>query len=498
MTVSTAISASQQARAVGIKTSNVNMAVGQAKWLPQRIAVIAQGNTASTYSTTKVAVTSALAVANDKGFGSPAHLIIKQLLPNNGDGVGSIPITLYPLDDSGTGVAAEGDITPTVGSLTQAAYIVRVNNIDSEQFVVEVGDDAAAVITKMIAAVNANLNMPVNATDRTTKLILTSKWKGASANEIKISVIGPTDMGMTWAYTQPNGGLVNPTVDAALAQIGNVWETLIINALEIGDTTALDAYAAFGVGRLVSTVHKRCLVFTGNTLTTVALATAISDARKTDQTNCQLVEPYGEDLPFVVAARQVARIAVMANSVPSHDYTGLSATGLVPGVDGSQWDDIERDAAVKAGSSTIIVDDSVIKLENIMTFYHPTGDELPAYQFVVDNIKLMNVEYNVSSIFNAPVWAGAALVPDAQVIKEPTIKKPKMAKADLAVLTGALAEYGIISDPEYTEAGIVAVINGTNPKRLDISYPIKLSGNTNIISIDLNFGFYFGTAPVIG
>ena len=60
-----------------------------------------------------------------------------------------------------------------------------------------------------------------------------------------------------------------------------------------------------------------------------------------------------------------------------------------------------------------------------------------------------------------------------------------------------LAENAIISDPEYSKAHTQAVINAQNPKRLDIMVPVKLSGNSNIISIDLNFGFYFDEQPTV-
>ena len=44
------------------------------------------------------------------------------------------------------------------------------------------------------------------------------------------------------------------------------------------------------------------------------------------------------------------------------------------------------------------------------------------------------------------------------------------------------------------KAATTASINATNPKRLDVSTTVQLSGNTNILSVDLNFGFFFGTA----
>jgi hypothetical protein len=36
-----------------------------------------------------------------------------------------------------------------------------------------------------------------------------------------------------------------------------------------------------------------------------------------------------------------------------------------------------------------------------------------------------------------------------------------------------------------------------NPKRLDLTVTVQLSGNTNIVSVDLEFGFFFGTQALV-
>jgi phage tail sheath gpL-like len=101
------------ARVLGIDVKFVPQVGGNGRSLPQRICVIAQGASASTFSTTKFQATSAGQVGNLGGFGSPAHLILDQLMPANGDGVGTIPVDVCLLADDGSGAAAVGDITPS-------------------------------------------------------------------------------------------------------------------------------------------------------------------------------------------------------------------------------------------------------------------------------------------------------------------------------------------------------------------------------------------------
>ena len=72
-----------------------------------------------------------------------------------------------------------------------------------------------------------------------------------------------------------------------------------------------------------------------------------------------------------------------------------------------------------------------------------------------------------------------------------------MAKAEVAAMIDGLAAYAIISDPETAKASILALINDQNPNRLDVKWTAQISGNSNIISVDNDFGFYFGQTQVL-
>jgi phage tail sheath gpL-like len=170
---------------------------------------------------------------------------------------------------------------------------------------------------------------------------------------------------------------------------------------------------------------------------------------------------------------------------------------LVPGTDGEQWTYVDRDQAVKAGSSTIEVKDGVINLSDTVTFYHPDGDPIPAYRFVVDIIKLQNIIFNLDLEFATDKWDGAPLIPDDQPTVNRDAKKPKTAVAAVAAILDSLGLNAIISDPETAKANTFAEIDAGNPKRLNLVTTVQLSGNTNIKSIDLEFGFFFGTPTVV-
>ncbi len=492
------VDASAVASVLGVETKFEDLREGGVLFLPQRIAVFAQAASDSVYSLDKFQITSAVQAGQRYGWGSPIHLIARELFPSNGDGVGTIPVTVYPLEDVyDTSVAASGTITPSGAASKAGEYQVVINNIKSEPFVIDDTDTVETICDKIKTAIDAVLAMPVTVSDDTTHVSLTAKWAGESGNDLHVEVVGE-DLGVTFAVVQPSGGLVNPDLTDALDKMGNVWESLVLNALNISDTDALDVLQTVGDGRWGELVRKPFVAFTGNTATSVASATIVSSARRTDKINAQLVAPGSKDLPFVVAARQLARIAAVANNNPPVSYQMQRATGLTPGDDGDQWDYEERDQAVKAGSSTIEVKDSVINIADVVTFYRPEGEAVPAYRYVNDIVKLQNIIFNIDLIFASQEWAAAVLIPNDQPNVNKAARKPKSAIAEVTALHDSLGLNAIISDPTFAKKNTTASIDSMNPKRLNLTTKVKLSGNANIIDVELGFGFHFGTPAVVG
>ena len=491
------VDVSAVARVLGITTEYKDLRGSSVVFLPQRVAVVGQGATNSTYTTTPVQSSSPADIGTTYGFGSPVHLAMLKLFPLNGDGVGTVPVTVYPLEDNGSGVAAAGDITPS-GAVTDTGSIrVFVGEVRSEAITLNTTDHdtVAKIVTEMHTQIAAILNMPVVSSDDTTEVGLTAKWKGVSGNDIKIRIEG-TVPGVTFAITQPTGGLVNPDVDIALAQITSKWETLVLNCMEPGDTATLGKFAAHGEGRWGTLERKPYIAFTGRVAAAVPASGAESDARKTDRINAFLTAPGSGELPFVVAARQLARIAKLANNDPAFDYGAQRADGILPGSDADQWTYAERDEAVKKGCSTIEVKDGVINLADIVTMYHPSGDPLPAYRHVVDVVKLQNVIFNLELIFAVAAWNGAPLLPDGDATTNSNAKTPSMAVAAVNTRLEALGLAAILSDVDTAKATTVANIDSQNPKRLNVETTVQLSGNTNIVSVNLNFGFKFGASEL--
>jgi phage tail sheath gpL-like len=460
-------------------------------FLPQQVAVIGQGNSAVTYTTDPWRVTTLRECGSRYGIGSPVYLAVKMLMPPNGDGVGTIPVTVYPLQDHASGSPSAGTIT-IAGTATAATSIrFRIGGVLTQAFTVPVGAvNATTVHAAAKAAIEATLDVPTIMTG-TTSLTATSRWEGVSANGIKIEAIAESLNGVTVTIVQPTGGTNNPDVTVALNQIVTRWETMIVNCLNHDDTVALGAIFTWGEGRWVPQIMKPAIAFVGCNVASSTTAIAVSDARKTDYVNSQINDPGSPDLPLLIAARAVARIAYVANSNPPTGYTGQKLTQTTPGAESSQWDFTMRNAVKLGGGSTVDLVDGVVQLSDVVTMYHPTGENPPAYAEVVTIVKLQNAIYNYRLPFMAQEWAAAPLIPDGQVTRNPNARTPSAAKGEADAVTERLALDAILSDPKTIKKGTTARIAG--PNRVDVVVPLYVSGNTFQKAIELSFAFYFGS-----
>ena len=346
-------------------------------------------------------------------------------MPLSGDGLGSVGCWVYPLEDSGTGVIATGAIAASGTQTGSGLLTVYINNQPSATVSAVDGDDSDAILAKIKTAIDSVLDMPVlTGTIALTSLPITSKWLGASANDIEITIEQDDDVDFTFTVTQPTGGSNNPDVDDALALIGSRWITMIVNCMELADTTTLSKYEAYGNGRWNAMVKKPLVVITGAN-SAYATYSAISDARKSDRINALIPVITSKNLPFEIAARAVSRMAVLSNNFPANNYKEY-LDGIDIGDETLSLTDIERDISVKAGASTTIIENGKVKLNDTVTFYHPEGNPLPEYRYVCDIVKLENVVYNIDVIFMSPEWTGVPLVSDDTIVtRNRTAKKTK-------------------------------------------------------------------------
>ena len=464
---------------------------GAAPKLRQHVAIYAQGASTATYSTDKIQPTGAAEVGAAYGYGSPMHLIAKVLWPRFAASIEGCDVTFHPLEDGTT--AAAGDITPGGTQSSVGEYQLKAGGEVSDVFVIPADSSVADVCDILTAAGAAALDLPITVTDSDTKVTTTSKWKGASANDIVVEVVVITDGGMTFAITQPTGGAGNPDVDDALGQVGETWESMLLNAFEFDDAVTLGKFSVWGEGRWNKNTHKPAVVFTGNTQTTPADAYAVSDARPTDRVNAYLMAPGSKQLPCVAAAAQLKKIAERASAAPPRGYLKMVCPEAIPGSDADSWDYTKRELAGGKGCSNSLTVDGVLKCGDVFTFYKPTGELPPAYRKVVHIVRLQNTLHAIDLKLGSDEWASAPLLPNGQPTDEPSAKYPNDAVGDCMGVVETLGLNAILADTATTKKLITASISGDDADELTLKIPVKLSSNTDKIAGVLEYGFNFNT-----
>jgi phage tail sheath gpL-like len=477
-------------RVTGVEVSYRNFNTGAAQMLPQRVVIIGIGNDDAVYDENKRQVFSASKVGEMYGYGSPLHLAVEQLLPANGPSA-EFPVSVVGIKKKSDAVAATGGINAIGTATGNGSGTVHIGDIPAE-FAVKKGDIPSVILGNIENAINGIINMPVVAGSMTEDGIpLTAKWSGAIGNRITLEMEADIP-GVTFPLEALKDGALDPDISGALSKIGIVWETQILNIFDYTDTARLDKYQEFAEGR-GGVLEKKPLYVAHGCTDDLETRTAITDLRVNDYSNYLIVSVGSRALPFVVAAKGLINdILTTANKNPPQNYKG-KLTGLHCGADDIQEDFNQRNASITKGSSNNIKNGNVAELNDTVTFYHPAADgKYPSKRYLVDLVKLQNVVFNVRLIMEADELKGAPLVSDKTITDNPTAVTPKAIKTMFFNLADSLAKKAIIQEPDFTKKNMSVAIDSENPKRVNVVFPVKLSGNVEISSTDIYFGFYLG------
>ena len=484
------VSPSAISRVTGVAVKFKNFNTGNVQMLQQRLAVIGVGNHGVTYTTEKYECQGNASEIGDKyGYGSPLYLAALQLFPLVGKGAG-FPVTFYPLAEGSGAVQASGKIE-IEGTATEAGSAKIVIGGQKATIAIASGDTKTEIFAKIKDGIDGVLAMPVTAATGDDALTLTSKAAGEVGNLIKTRIECAVN-GLTFTVTQLTGGVKDPDVTPALEKIGEIWETAILPCFDYKNTDRLDTVMVYGIGRWSDLEKKPLLSFWGCT-DDYATRTGVTDKRPNDFINSLIVSVGSPELPYCVAAKAMVNdILTTANDNPPQGYKGI-LEGLEAGDDSLQENYGTRDASIKKGSSTNIKSGNVAELNDIVTMYHPASEgDYPSRRYVVDLIKLENVIYNVRLIMEADKVKGAPLIRNEDVTSNKAAIQPKTVTTWLLNLVKDLIDKAVLQDYDTTKDGLKVAIDSKNPKRLNTNIPVKMSGNIEVTSTDIDYGFYVG------
>lgn len=503
---------SSLAVAVATSVKNVQFQSGAAT-LPRKILIIAS------YDPLKTLVVDDVPVqvlspedAGDKfGFGFMAHRLAVQAFA----GSSGVPTFIIPQSEP-TGAKAAGDVTFTASGLKAGTVNMYIAGIPVPFTVVD-DDDSDAVATKAAAAITAKKELPVTAAATLAAVDITAKTEGTFGNEITIRFnIKPGEedpIGLTTiVITDMTSGTGTPDITTALDGLGTGDDANEANFTDVvhgylQDSTILDAistYVGAGdtfLGLYSKTVGRPFRVLTGDIATGSAALTAllaIGNGRKTDRANGIIAVPGSANHPSEIAAQTMGHAARINNNIAAQSYNGILLIDIDPGETADRWtsDYDNRDSAVKAGISTSKVESGAVKLQNLVTFYHP--DSVPVssngYRSMRNISILQNIIAAIKTNFAQAKWQGISIVADTSAVTNVTdrIKARDIVavRNDLVALARAFESRAWLYEAAFTiaklnETGAISVRDGNTGFNSTLS--VILSGEGGILDTVVEF-----------
>lgn len=381
-----------------------------------------------------------------------------------------------PLEDDETAVAAEGsiEVTAAPGETKPLALYIAGYRVWVEMQSDDTPDNLAQAI---VDAVNEDTRLPVTASvDDTTssQANLTCRWKGQTGNDIDLrdSARGEErPKGLELSYTQPTGGSVDPTLDTAIAAMGDEWWNWIV--LPYTEQTQLDTMATeledrYGPMRQIG--GRAFAAFRGNHSDT---------ATKGGDLNSPHVSIMGTNLApsptwLFAAVNAIVAAGSLAND-PARPLQRLELPGLLPPTEDKRWTDAERNLLLYDGIATYTVaTDGTIRIERQITTYQENESGVADDSYLDINIPetLERIRFEQISLFAQKYPRHKLAADEDREFYDPSqpIMTPKVARTELLNLyrLTLMGAYGWVRDYDGYAKSLSANIDPNDPSRLNV------------------------------
>lgn len=454
----------------------------------QRTLIIGQQlSTATQTADEPFLAASATTVGGVCGYGSIIHNMIAAYLDNDTSG----EIYLLPLADGDDLVAATGSIQITTTASASGTISLYVGGT-RVQIAVLTTDTLTEIASALASAINAKTALPVTASAAAGMITITAKNAGALGNSIdmRLNYLGtaggestPTGLGIT--ITAMSGGTGAPSLDDALANLGDKSFDFIINPYT--DTTSLDSVKDLlsdetGRWSYASQLYGHSL---GVLFGTYGELTAAGEARNNQHES--IIGVYNSPTtPWVWSA---ACYGAMANSLrndPGRPVQTLSVSGVLAPPLASRFTLTERNNLLYSGISTVTVDDDgTVTLENVITTYQTNsyGDADDSYLEIETMFLLMYVTRYLRDVVTTK-YARMKLAADGtKFASGAAIVTPSTIKSELIAQYTTLEYNGYVQDSSGFADGLIVEQNSSNPNRIDVLWDGVLINQLRIFAV---------------
>ena len=477
------------ASGVFVEQEAVARGVGALK-IPQKIALFGQYNSGkSPVNYAPRLLNSADEAASLYGVGSMLHLMARKAFK----GAGIVPIYAFPIPADASASAATGSITVT-GTTTSRGTIALFISGQKVSIAIPLASSAADVASAIVSAIGAAVNLPVTASLAGSTVNLESKWKGESANTIKMALdLDDTDSlaepsGISIVFSQLSGGATDPSTAPAFDAMGATFFTQV--AYPYDSAAQLATLDEYWTSRISPEIKKPFLAIIGNTETIANFTSRVTNRNSPVETyvNAELAA----SLPCEIAASAVAVCAKSAESNPARPWKNLVLPGIRAGTNPAFTYAQHNSCQSAGGGTTDPLIDGTVKIHDLVTTYKTNAlgadDDVFRYPETIANIQAKI--YSLDNLFSSAPFDRAIVVDDKAVTGLDYAMSPKRVKSFVLRLIDELWIPNAWSkNRDDIVASIEAEIDASNPGRINVGVGDILAAGLRVIAIKYRWAF---------
>lgn len=402
-----------------------------------------------------------------------------------------------PVADAGGGAAAAGELSftgPATAAGVLSLYIAGV----LVAVAVPSGMTAAQLAAAVVAAINANTDLPVTAAVDGVdafKVDITAKNKGVTGNDIDIRLNyrgaaggEATPAGIACVITAMAAGATNPTLTTALANLGELDFEFI--AMPYTDATSLAALKAFlddTSGRWSWQTQQYGHLFLAYRGDHAALTTW---GLTQNDPHASALGVY--DTPtttWEVAAALCAQAAVSVRADPAQPIREVVLQGVLAPPVASRFSLSERNTQLYDGISTFKVSaGGEVVLEKLITTYQKNSFNVAddSYLDAETLFTLAAVLRRLKGVVTSK-YSRVKLAEDGTFIPGGSnVVTPKMVRGDIVAEYRAM-EGDLVQDGAAFEEALIVEKDAGNPRRVNVLWPGTLIGRLDVLALLAQF-----------
>jgi phage tail sheath gpL-like len=422
------------------------------------------------------------------GEGSIVADMVKSFRANNPFG----ELWCIGLDDETAPAATKAVKTITVaGTATADGVISLYVHGELIEIAVTSGDLEADIAAAIDAAITAESDLLYTNTVALAVFTLTARNGGETGSQIDVRTnyrglaAGEVDVaGVTVTIAELTPGATNPDIGQISSVIGDKKFDYIIqpyvDASSLNDMQALmnEVTGRWSWNRKVYGHAFTAFRDTQGNLTT------LGNGRNDHHHTIVGLDPTPSN-PWAVAAAVVGRSATSLDNDPATPLQTLDLVGVLPPEEGAEFTQLQRNTLLYDGIATLYTGVGVYHIERLISTYQldDFGVADDSFLDVVTLYTSMEVQRRLETLVTGK-YARYKLADDGTPFGAgQNIVTPSIIRGDLIAEYSAMANVGLVENPELFAANLIVVRNAADPNRVDVLFPPDYINQLRVLAV---------------